>query len=62
MYVIGNRSNNVSVVDKDGTVIETFASSGCVYNDLGCCQGCPTCMFEHACEYDDEDDEIEEEE
>lgn len=43
MYIIGNGSGTASVVDKDGEVIETYESSGCVYKDLGCCQGCPIC-------------------
>lgn len=35
----------VSVVS-NGEVIETFESSGCIYNDLGCCQGCYICKLE----------------
>lgn len=35
--------NEVSVRAENGEEIERFESSGCLYNDLGCCQGCPTC-------------------
>ncbi len=57
MLVIGNGTGTASVVDKEGTVVETFESSGCIYNDLGCCQGCPTCVFEHACDRNDISDD-----
>lgn len=40
-----NNRETVSVVS-NGEVIETFESTGCIYNDLGCCQGCPVCKLE----------------
>lgn len=30
----------------DGELIDRSDSSGCIYNDLGCCQGCPTCRLD----------------
>ena len=44
----------VSVRGDNGEEVERFESSGCVHRDLGCCQGCPTCMFD---DYEDEDEQ-----
>ena len=45
-YYVGNGTDTITVKDENGEVIEQFESSGCIYNDLGCCQGCPTCRLE----------------
>lgn len=45
---IGNGTDTITVKDEDtGEIVEQFESSGCVYNDLGCCQGCPVCRLEN---------------
>ncbi|MGO5336761.1 hypothetical protein ACTQZS_08115 [Bilifractor sp. LCP19S3_H10] len=48
-----NDDNTVSVMS-GGEVIETFESSGCIYNDLGCCQGCPECYLDALHRYDED--------
>ena len=48
-YVRNN--DNITVVDNNGEIIESFETSGCIYCDLGMCQGCPSCIF------DNDDDE-----
>ena len=46
-YYVGNGTDTITVKDANtGEIIEQFESSGCVYNDLGCCQGCPACRLE----------------
>ena len=50
-YVTNN--NMINVVD-NGEVIESFESCGCVYRDLGMCQGCPVCRFDDENEGEDE--------
>ncbi len=52
-YYITN-GEEVSVMSK-GEEIERFPSSGCLYNDLDCCQGCPVCSL-HPEDEDDEDE------
>ena len=49
--------NEVSVRTDDGEEIERFESSGCIYNDLGCCQGCPVCRLHKSYKEDDYYDE-----
>lgn len=34
-------------VFSQGEIVEEFESSGCIYNDLGACQGCYTCKLDH---------------
>ena len=43
--IIVKGCNTASVLDRNGEVVEIFESSGCIYNDLGCCQGCPECSL-----------------
>lgn len=40
-------NEKVTVVDDKYGVIEEFESCGCIYRDLGTCQGCPTCQFDN---------------
>lgn len=45
MCIISNENGTASVVDKNNQIIDTFESCGCIYRDLGMCQGCPVCRF-----------------
>ena len=46
-YNYNESTENVVVVDDEYGIIEEFESCGCVYRDLGTCQGCPTCQFDN---------------
>lgn len=41
-----DETGNIIVFDDEYGIIEEFESSGCIYRDLGTCQGCPTCQFD----------------
>lgn len=34
-----------TIVETDGNEADRFESCGCVYEDLGACQGCYTCKL-----------------
>ena len=37
---------DMAKVISQGEVVEEFSSSGCIYNDLGTCHGCPECKLD----------------
>lgn len=54
--IVGTNGEESWICDDDGNVIEVFESTGCRYNDIDMCQGCPVCRLhpEEAYGFDDD--------
>ena len=51
-YIRNN--DKVIVTDNNGEIVESFETSGCIYCDLGMCQGCPSCIFDNNTDEEEE--------
>ena len=54
--IVGTNGEESWICDDKGEVIEVFESTGCEYNDLNMCRGCPVCRLhpEEAYGFDDD--------
>lgn len=53
--IVGTNGEESWICDDNGEVIDVFESSGCEYNDIDMCRGCPVCRLhpEEAYDFDE---------